>query len=134
MLDIKPRSDNMKLLLEALRSGKYTRGKKRLRDGDTFCPLGVACDVFLNSDEGSGFAWELDSDGTYMFTSRYYKNFGCYAKGFYSVLPPEANEWYGVDDNFSFFVYVENDIYNKDFPEVADFIKRHYVDYCLENS
>ena len=31
--------------IAALRSGKYEQGKGRLREGDKFCCLGVACDL-----------------------------------------------------------------------------------------
>jgi|GEM_PF-863083 len=36
---------NAQKWVDALRSGKYKQGKHRLRTGDTFCCLGVACDV-----------------------------------------------------------------------------------------
>lgn len=32
--------------LTALRSGKYKQGQSSLRNGDSFCCLGVACDLF----------------------------------------------------------------------------------------
>lgn len=32
-------------LIEALQSGKYSKGKGALRRGDDFCCLGVACDL-----------------------------------------------------------------------------------------
>ena len=31
---------------EALRSGEYQQGRRALRDGDAFCCLGVACDLY----------------------------------------------------------------------------------------
>lgn len=37
---------NAQKWVDALRSGKYEQGKHRLRTGDMFCCLGVACDVF----------------------------------------------------------------------------------------
>jgi len=37
--------DNKARWLEALRSGKYKQGKQRLRKGDSFCCLGVLCDI-----------------------------------------------------------------------------------------
>jgi hypothetical protein len=43
--------------VEALRSGKYRQGVGSLRIRDTFCCLGVACDVF--KDE-LGFSWNMD--------------------------------------------------------------------------
>ncbi len=35
----------MELWVAALRSGKYKQAKNRLRDGDSFCCLGVLCDI-----------------------------------------------------------------------------------------
>lgn len=37
---------NAQKWVDALRRGNYKQGKYRLRTGDTFCCLGVACDVF----------------------------------------------------------------------------------------
>lgn len=31
--------------IDALRSGQYKQGQKKLRDGDAFCCLGVLCDI-----------------------------------------------------------------------------------------
>ena len=44
-----------RLWLEALRSGEYTKGKKRLRAGNNFCVLGVAADLLT---ETSDYVWE----------------------------------------------------------------------------
>ncbi len=43
----KPTKKNIQKLVNALRSGKYTQGRKALQDGDKFCCLGVACKVFV---------------------------------------------------------------------------------------
>jgi hypothetical protein len=40
--------------VEALRSGKYAQGTGRLRDGDSFCCLGVLCDL-SDSSKWDGF-------------------------------------------------------------------------------
>lgn len=50
-----------KLWIRALRSGKYTQAKDVLRDGDSFCCLGVLCD--LHSGTRNGAEW---SDEFYM--------------------------------------------------------------------
>jgi hypothetical protein len=61
--------------LEALRSGKYKQAEGRLKVNDTFCCLGVLCDI-------SGLSkWDGD----------YYLN--CV-----SVLPDEVAEWSGLGD------------------------------------
>jgi|SRR6185436_2774286 len=41
--------------VEALRSGKYEQGKRALRKGNSFCCLGVLCDVM-------GAKWEVRGD------------------------------------------------------------------------
>lgn len=38
-------NDNTTKLVEALRSDKYNQGRSRLRHGDEYCCLGVACDI-----------------------------------------------------------------------------------------
>jgi hypothetical protein len=55
-----------KLWLEALRSGAYKQTSNRLRDGDSFCCLGVLCDVHKNKT-GRG-DWD---DGTYRANESY---------------------------------------------------------------
>ena len=35
--------------IAALRSGEYQQGRERLKDGDNFCCLGVACDIHPNA-------------------------------------------------------------------------------------
>jgi len=39
-------NENVKLWVEALRSGEYEQGKDCLSNGDEFCCLGVACDLY----------------------------------------------------------------------------------------
>ena len=45
----------------ALRSGKYQQGRGALRKGDTFCCLGVACDLIdphgWEEDDSFGMGW-----------------------------------------------------------------------------
>jgi hypothetical protein len=49
----------IKLWLAALRSGEYSQGRKHLKEGGSFCCLGVLCD--LASKRGSG-KWEALND------------------------------------------------------------------------
>ena len=37
---------SVKLWLEALRSGKYKQGRGSLKEGNKYCCLGVACDLY----------------------------------------------------------------------------------------
>jgi hypothetical protein len=52
-------------LCDVLESGKYEKGVGRLRDGDTYCCLGVACDI-----SGVG-EWKYLSNGSYGYTCGY---------------------------------------------------------------
>ena len=45
-----------KIWLDALRSGEYEQGRDRLRIEDTFCCLGVACDLI------EPLGWDYDDD------------------------------------------------------------------------
>ena len=56
--------------INALRSGKYKQGRRKLRDGDYFCCLGVLCDL-VNKDNwiyspeyGLPLSW-IDETKTY---------------------------------------------------------------------
>ena len=40
---------NAKKWVRALRSGKYKQGREWLRAGDTFCCLGVACELAIKA-------------------------------------------------------------------------------------
>lgn len=64
----------MKRWVKALRSGKYKKGKFGLRRGDTFCCLGVLCDLSKQS------TW--DKYG-------FYDNYD-------TVLPTSVQEWAGM--------------------------------------
>jgi hypothetical protein len=47
----------------ALRSGKYKQGRKALRDGDTFCCLGVLCDLAVRAGVAGATAPDSDAGG-----------------------------------------------------------------------
>jgi hypothetical protein len=73
-------NDAEKLLITALRSGEYRQGTGRLRRGDAFCCLGVACDLYakatgLGKWEGERFATRGDTE--------------------FNTLPPEVQDWLG---------------------------------------
>ncbi|KGM36152.1 hypothetical protein [Inquilinus limosus] len=70
--------------VEALRSGEYQQGKHQLRDGDGFCCLGVACDLFAKL-EGIG---EWDNGH---FKIQHEREFG--------VLLTPVRTWLGLQSN-----------------------------------
>lgn len=55
-------------LIEALKSKKYKQGDGQLRQGNKFCCLGVACDIYHN-DTGKG-EWITDDDNYFFFLAQ----------------------------------------------------------------
>ena len=55
-------TENQKKWISALRSGKYKQGKKKLRVGDSYCCLGVACEVL-------GIEGVKDPEGYYCYSN-----------------------------------------------------------------
>lgn len=53
--------------VDALRSGKYKQGTGALRRGDSFCVLGVVCDLFSKE---YGTPWETRNGGSFYFLSK----------------------------------------------------------------
>ena len=48
--------------IKALRSGDYKQGKNFLRTGDTYCCLGVLCDLFIKDQADKGCSWVIDEE------------------------------------------------------------------------
>ena len=75
---------NAKKWVAALRSGKYKQAKAAIRDGDHFCCLGVACDLY-------GKANKVKWTGAEDFL------------GHSDVLPDEVREWLGLTSDEGFY-------------------------------
>lgn len=73
--------ERMLHLCDVLESGKYQKGKRQLRDGDTYCCLGVACDL-----SGLG-EWHHQEGGTYYV--------GPWGNLEFAYLPEPVREYYG---------------------------------------
>ena len=73
----------MKKWIEALRSGEYRQGRRRLRQGDRYCCLGVLCDLYAR-EHPNKTEWKLEN-GRYSFL------------GSRGDLPDEVREWAGVE-------------------------------------
>jgi hypothetical protein len=93
---------------EALRSGKYKQGKGALRCGDSFCCLGVLCDIGNLPD------WRERC-----------------------TLPKHIREWSGMqskdgtyryDHNHTATLAWLNDEESKTFAEIADIIEKNWED------
>jgi len=128
--------------VEALRSGKYTQGRKALRNIDnTYCCLGVLCDI---SKDTLGLKWEHDSNDeceSEVYTME--RNGG--------VLPDSVWEYLGRDTDYKVkisttnskipksvidsFVYplshiylvTLNDQYKLSFEQIADIIEEEFL-------
>lgn len=108
---------NIKKLIDALRSGKYKQGKNRLRKGDTFCCLGVACDIY---GKEFGIDWVEDSDGYSFLGSVLY-------------LPKPLDTYFGFEcdsgliriNGEKIYLSKENDHNNESFEEIADILEKY---------
>lgn len=78
--------------VEALRSGKYEQGKRRLRSENTFCCLGVLCDLY-RIDQGGRADWK-------------YGELGCSFLGQMNELPIEVARWSGLNDTAGDAVFI----------------------------
>lgn len=74
--------------VDALRSGKYKQGQGKLRHGDSFCCLGVLCD--LAEAEGITFGVKNESGGVH------YENLYC-------ALPESVRDWSGVVSGLGYY-------------------------------
>lgn len=87
---------NAKKWVAALRGGKYGQGQDALRNGDQFCCLGVACDLYMQ-ETGKG-KWRKAPElkeltrmtEPYRFTLGGPKNSSAYD------LPERVREWLGL--------------------------------------
>lgn len=86
--------ERLTALVAALRSGNYKQGKKALHntESDTWCCLGVACDVAIMN----GLDLEsVEIDGL----TRYYPGVEVGHKAWEAMTLPQAvKEWYGFED------------------------------------
>lgn len=115
------------LWLHALRSGEYTQAKNSLRKGDSFCCLGVLCD--LAAKEGIG-EWSKTPqpglEGLYKDTDYFFgKDYD------YSFLPENVSEWAEVNSRNPFIhgninesLSFLNDSNNK-FEGIANMIEKY---------
>lgn len=104
-------NENARLWVKALRSGEYKQGKHRLRIGEEYCCLGVACDLF----QKAGGALTVRSGRFYTYNNES------------MVLPNTVQEWLGLTGragqyNKGYELSHDNDT-GKSFAEIADIIE-----------
>lgn len=120
--------------LDALRSGDYVQGRNALRRANnTFCCLGVACDVLFPN------RWKLDPSEVYVFTSMNgevmwgtlsHELIGALALSF------AGSRLDGKDHAFTdswaiSTLTAANDDYGKTFNEIADAVEAYYKEHEL---
>ena len=76
---------NMTRLVEALESGKYEQATGSLRKDDSYCCLGVACDLAKGEVGGE---WRQDGSEPYSFVTA--------SGSIQALLAPEVEDWLGV--------------------------------------
>ena len=136
--------ENIQKLVDALRSGEYRQTGGMLRRGDSFCCLGVACDI-------SGLGQWKDYDGRAIGNTYYEYVYDIPGSGDdrshmgTAVLPTEVRDWLGVNEVNPEVNYVVEDDDGYDaghmeiagvaslnddgysFDKIADFFERTYL-------
>jgi hypothetical protein len=113
---------NVQKLITALRSGEFTQGHRRLRTNNTFCCLGVACEIYRQEIPNTKwkFSMQVGFDDVYQFENEKFH------------LPLEVQKWLGFATNAGAdkdtFLTKMNDS-GKNFSEIAD-----YLESLLESS
>ena len=101
--------------LAALRSDKYRQGTEALRSGNTFCCLGVLCDLHA---QATFVTWEYDEPtGRYSYL------------GETILLPLAVCEWAGIEAQnplaLSVFLTTHNDARGRSYKQIARLIDTH---------
>ena len=118
---------NRAKLVAALRSGEYKQTKNCLYDGEGYCCLGVACDIF-SKEVGGEFVID---NGHYYFRYNDGEN--------KNYLLGEVREFFGFETRSGSFTTENGDIknlallnddYGKSFLEIADIIESEPEGLC----
>jgi hypothetical protein len=124
--------------LKALRSGEYQQGTGCLRKDDTYCCLGVLCDVYDKQEVGLGESrWKFVPE--YKLGGLLYGE-ATVVKAHYryqdqpEILPYDVKKWAGLKDRSPSFVddtqlsktlaALNDDGYT--FNQIADVIEKHF--------
>lgn len=113
-----------KLWVNALRSGKYKKGTKKLhnREEDTYCVMGVLCKLHAHATHKRGF--------NFMENHEAYDDYDMYYLGECVVIPNAVKVWSGIHTTHP-LVHKEkslvhwNDHSKKSFNELADMIEKY---------
>ena len=103
-------NENVSKWVAALRSGEYGQARGRLREGNRFCCLGVACDVYmketgrgnwLNASKNENKTICQGDDGGWWFgVDALSVRFGFLSVSASAyIIPTDVVEWYGLAGN-----------------------------------
>ena len=110
--------DNLNKLIEALDSGQYQQGVFQLRiSPNTYCVLGVACDVYSREHDAQ---WAID----YYENDVPYYSFDYNGTSYTNHIPERIRDWYGLTEFDSVYLANMNDNRRRTFPEFAYELKR----------
>lgn len=109
-------NDNLKQLISALRSGKYSQGRYSLKEGEEYCCLGVACDIYK---EHIGGHWTSPNEEFETFTD---KKHNCSR----AEPPEDVMEWYEMSNKQMNTLMGLNDESRLTFDAIADFIEEKF--------
>lgn len=100
--------------IAALRSGDYQRGEGFLRRDESYCCLGVLCDLAVK-------------DGVILEPKLGVDKFTYYYAGIYTHLPQAVIAWAGEDVMYKQYKLSTMNDDGASFAEIADFIERWFV-------
>lgn len=113
--------------VKALESGKYKKGREALQKNDTFCCLGVLCDIYAKETKNGSWSKEEEYNGL-----RFEVDEGDHSCG---TLPNEVRDWAGMHSENGDLGNGErkslvdiNDVGKKGFKYIAQVIKKNYKD------
>ena len=111
----------IRLWVDALRSGEYKQGKEVLHNikNNTFCCLGVACEVLMQHLDIKKTEGEYGGSPVSLYEYEEVRE--------RNILPASLRAFLGVHDTFHLRLFKMNDQYNKSFMEIADFIEETYL-------
>ena len=100
--------------VKALRSGKYRQGTHVLRStvDETYCCLGVACDLYSELEGNSMVKWKKNISSSWEFL------------GHICTLPNQVGRWLGIKPKSSFSQHLSarNDS-GETFEEIASYMR-----------
>jgi hypothetical protein len=114
-------NDNTRKWVKALRSGEFEQGRGRLRDGDRYCCLGVACELYRR-EHPDELDWEPHTPMTMAYNSPMTMAFA----GEIVVLPVLVQNWLSLSDVTGGYDYCSLSLLNDEgrtFDEIATTIE-----------